>query len=297
VAALAKGQELFTYLSLAKKNIIPKPIFTMFNGGRYADTNLDFQELMLVPVAEKKCSENVAMGAAIFEQLGEILKQAGYDTDTGTIGAYAPDIDSTIQALELILASAIRSGYNPGEEIALGIDVGSSLLFDPITKRYIFSLDQAYFSAQTLSSLYREWLSKFPLVLLEDPFVATEKDSWRSLTAELGKEMLIAGDDLFAGDIKKFKAAKEENLVNTLVLKPDQCLTVTGALSLAALAKKQGYKIIVSERNGETNDDFIADFAVAISADYLKAGALRRGERLAKYNRLMEIENQLYGKK
>lgn len=291
VAALNDKEELFAYLgktfSLAAPKM-PRPLFNVFNGGKHADTNLDFQEYLIIPKADN-IAAMVRQGAEIYSELGRLLRESGYDTDTGELGGYAPEMDSSIEALELMIAAAIRAGYRPGENVHLGIDIGSSILFDRKTEKYIFSLDRAYFSADNLIGLYNEWLKKYPIIYLEDGLGEDDWTSWRELTAELGKKIMIAGDELFATSSSRLRQGLKEKAANTILIKPNQAGTLTETMACIKLAQTHGYRIVVSQRSGETNDDFIADLAVAVSADYLKAGSLNRGERLAKYNRLLAI--------
>ncbi len=292
VAALSQKQELFTYLqntySFTNKPKIPTPLFNIFNGGKHADTNLDFQEFLIVP-REMSAAKMIQLGAEVFHELGKVLKESDYDTDTGAEGGYAPDLDSSIEAIELILAATIRAGYKPGEDLKLGVDVGSSVLYEPATKKYVFSLDKAYFSSVNLIGLYNEWFKKYPFLYLEDGLAEDDWENWRELTAELGDKMLIVGDDLFTTNCDRLRQGLKEKAANAIIIKPNQIGTLSEAVDCIKLAQKHNYKIIVSHRSGETNDDFIVDLAVASGADYLKAGSLSRGERLAKYNRLLEI--------
>ncbi len=289
--ALAKKQELFEYLKdtyLLSSPKIPVPIFNIFNGGKHADTNLDFQEFLFIPRAQE-ASRMIQMGAEVFQALGQELREAGYDTDTGLEGGYAPDMNSSIDAIEFILAAAVKAGYQSGKDFNLGIDIGSSALYEKNTKRYIFQIDNSYFSSANLIGLYNEWLKKYPIVYLEDALAEDEWEDWRELTSELGDKMLIVGDDLFATNQNRLRQGFQEKAGNSIVIKPNQIGTLTEAIECIKLAQKHGYKVIVSHRSGETNDDFISDLAVASGADYLKAGSLSRGERLAKYNRLTEV--------
>ncbi|MFA6994980.1 MAG: phosphopyruvate hydratase [Patescibacteria group bacterium] len=290
-AAGSEKQELFVYLkntfSLAAPKI-PVPLFNIFNGGKHADTNLDFQEFLLIPKLAS-AGEMVRMGAEVFKELGVVLRESGYDTDTGVEGGYAPNLDSSIEALELILAAALRVGYKPGKDLHLGIDVGSSILYEEKKQKYIFPLDQAYFTSSNLIGLYNEWFKKYPLVYLEDGLAPEDWSAWRELTAELGAKMLIVGDDLFTTSSARLSRGLKEKTANAVVVKPNQAGTLTETIAFLKLAQKNKYKIIVSQRSCETNDDFIVDLAVASGADYLKAGSLSRGERVSKYNRLMAI--------
>ncbi|MFH1583209.1 MAG: phosphopyruvate hydratase, partial [Candidatus Falkowbacteria bacterium] len=272
---------------------MPTPCFNIFNGGKHADTNLDFQEFMIIPVLDTSFKEKVRIGAEIFHSLGQILKKAGFDTDVGNEGGYAPDIVSSIQAIELIIAATIKAGFKPGSQVALGVDVGSSQLYNKADGKYIFKLDQASFTPATLTGLYYEWFRKYPIIYIEDGLAEDDWTGWQELNKELGSDIMLVGDDLFATDLERLRKGLRERAANAILIKPNQVGTLTETISCIKLAKKHNYKVIVSHRSGETTDDFISDLAVAVSADYIKAGSLARGERVAKYNRLMEIEDQL----
>ncbi|MEI6529187.1 MAG: phosphopyruvate hydratase [Candidatus Falkowbacteria bacterium] len=295
-AAILQKQELYVYLkntyAFGPEVKIPTPLFNVFNGGKHADTNLDFQEFLIIP-KPASASKMIQMGAEIFHELGSVLKEANYDTDTGAEGGYAPDLDSSIEAIELILAATIRAGYKPGEDIHLGVDVGSSILYEPSTKKYLFSLDNTYFSSVNLISLYNDWLKKYPFLYIEDGLAEDDWENWRELTSELGNKMLIVGDDLFTTNTDRLRQGLKEKAANAIIIKPNQIGTLTETVECIRLAQKHAYKVIVSHRSGETTDDFIVDLAVACGADYLKAGSLSRGERLAKYNRLLEIAEHI----
>jgi enolase len=300
-AALSKNLELYEYLSsyFIKRNTyrLPIPSFNIFNGGKHADTNLDFQEFMIIPLVgvatakeKKSFAWQLRMGAEIFHELGRVLHEAGLDTDVGNEGGYAPDITSSIQAIEMILAAAVRAGYQPGHDVGLGIDVGSSGLYNNLTKKYIFKLDNSVFTNNNLIGLYNEWLRKYPIVSLEDGLAEDDWDGWRELTQELGSEMMLIGDDLFVTNTERLQQGIDKQVANTILIKPNQVGSLSETIDCIRLAQDHGYRIMISHRSGETCDDFIADLAVASGAEYIKAGSLSRGERLAKYNRLLEIE-------
>lgn len=302
-AALSEGKELFNYLidrfNLSLPQCIPAPLFNMFNGGRHADTNLDFQEFLLVPhknstafsasFCEGKAEKMVRAGAEIFHVLGKLLLSSGYDTDTGLEGGYAPDMDSSLKALEMMMAAVVKAGYKLGEDFSLGLDIGSSYLYDESNAQYVFSLDNSYLSSTNLISLYDDWLQKYPLIYLEDGIGAEDWSAWREATNKLGSKLILAGDDLFVSSLDRLRKGIVEQTANAIVIKPNQIGTLTETIECAKLAHRQNYKIIISHRGNETNDDFIVDLATALGAEFLKAGAPSRGERVAKYNRLMEI--------
>ncbi|MFH1582902.1 MAG: phosphopyruvate hydratase [Candidatus Falkowbacteria bacterium] len=297
--ALTKGMELYEYINKSYElrvtscEQMPTPCFNIFNGGKHADTNLDFQEFMIIPVLDASFKEKVRIGVEIFHCLGQVLKKAGFDTDVGNEGGYAPDIVSSIQAIELIIAATVKAGFKSGSQVALGVDVGSSQLYNKADGKYIFKLDQASFTSSTLIGLYYEWFRKYPIIYIEDGLAEDDWTGWQELNKELGSDIMLVGDDLFATNLERLRKGLRERAANAILIKPNQVGTLTETISCIKLAKKHNYKIIVSHRSGETVDDFIADLAVAVSADYIKAGSLARGERVAKYNRLMEIEDQL----
>jgi enolase len=302
-AALSENKELFTYLidhfNLPVPQCVPAPLFNMFNGGRHADTNLDFQEFLLVPhknspafsasFCEGKAEKMVRAGTEIFHVLGRLLLASNYDTDTGLEGGYAPDMDSSLKALEMMMAAVVKAGYKLEEDFSLGLDIGSSYLYDEENSKYIFTLDNGYLSSSNLISLYDDWLQKYPLIYLEDGIAAEDWPAWREATTRLGSKLILAGDDLFVSSLERLRKGIAQQTANAIVIKPNQIGTLTETIECAKLAHRQNYKIILSHRGGETNDDFIVDLATAVSAEFLKAGAPTRGERVAKYNRLMEI--------
>jgi len=301
--AASEDIELFSYIqkhfNLPENGNLPVPLFNLFCGGRHADTNLDFKEFLLIPqpnsdifaasIREDSPDRIVRAGAEIFEVLGKLLREAGYDTDTGLEGGYAPDMDSSLKALEMMLAAVIRAGYRPGTDFNVGLDIGSSQLYNESTRQYIFPLDNNYLSTENLVGLYTEWLQKYPLTYIEDCLDSNDWPAWRQATAALGDKLIIAGDELFGGSMEKLRRGIAEQAANAIVLKPNQIGTLTEIVEYAKLAQRQHYRLIISHRGGETNDDFIADLAVALGAQYLKAGSLSRGERVSKYNRLTEI--------
>jgi enolase len=287
--------ELFAYLQKTFKFAdlkIPVPFFNIFNGGEHADTNLDFQEFIIIPQA-KDIFKNIEIGAAVFHELGRVLEESDYDTDIGSEGGYAPDLDSSVEAIELILAATIRANYKPGNDLKLGINIGSSVLYDQNSGKYLFSLDNGSLNSLDLISLYEDWFKKYPFMYLEDALAENAYADWGKLTAALGDKMIIAGSSLFATKTDRLREGLKTKSANAIVIKPNQAGTLTETVDCIRLAKTHGYKIIISQRGAETNDDFIADLAVAVSADYIKAGSVSRGERIAKYNRLLEIADQI----
>jgi enolase len=298
LASLAKGKELYEYLAetydFDTNYVLPTPSFNIFNGGKHADTNLDFQEFMIVPNKNiSKFSEKLRMGSEIFHELARVLKEAGLDTDVGNEGGYAPNIDSTISAIEYIILAAERAKYQPGKDVFLGTDVGSSELYDKKDGKYVFSIDNTRLSSYDLITLYHDWVSKYHMSFIEDGLGEDDWDAWKTLTKELGDKTMLIGDDLFVTNKERVQKGINEGAGNSVLIKLNQVGTVSETMETVKLAQSNNYKLMVSHRSGETSDDFIADLAVAISADFIKSGSLSRGERLAKYNRLLEIEENL----
>jgi len=297
--SLASGMPLYKYLrrvyNIHYKNYkLPVPLLNIFNGGKHADTNLDLQEFMVVPLGPKKFREKLRAGSEIFHALGKVLWDKGYDTDVGNEGGYAPDIGKTVDAINLILMAIKKAGYKASrKEIALAIDAAASEIYDPKKKRYIFKTDRKKLSNGQLINLYKAWFKKYPLISLEDGLAEDEWQSWQKLTKQLGSKGMVIGDDLFATNTERLKKGIAMQAANAILIKPNQIGTLTETLATIYLARTNNYKIIISHRSGETCDSFIADLAVAVNAEFIKAGAPSRGERLAKYNRLLEIEAEL----
>jgi enolase len=299
-AAVVNEQELFSYLDEAYKFNqkifdFPIPIFTMFNGGIYGDTNLDFEEFLIIPLGKNRTSflEKVEKGVNIFHELSKVLRESGFDTDVGVHGGYAPDINSTIQAIDLITFAISRAGYNHGEEIGLGLNIGSSHLYSKQGGKYIFRLDESTFTSDSLIELYKQWADTYPLIYLEDCLESNDIQGWAEMTRELRDELILAGDSLFGNKIDNLRRGLKDHLANTVVVKLENFYTIQEMTDYIKLAQKHNYKIAISHSTGETNDDFIADLSVAVDANFIKSGSLSRGERVSKYNRLIEIERQV----
>jgi enolase len=279
----------------------PIPMFNIFNGGKHADTNLNLQEFMIVPIGIKSFREQVRAGAEIFHALGGVLKKNHLDTDVGNEGGYAPNIDNTMQAFDLIMEAIKKAGYKAGAEIGLALDVGASELYDKDKRIYTFDLDDYYLLAGQLISLYRDWATKYPIISIEDGLAENSWEDWEELTKEFSRfkphanfdKMLLVGDDLFTTNVKRLNAGIKRKVANAVILKPNQIGTLSEAIEFAKLAKENNYAIVTSHRSGETCDDFIADLAVAINSEFVKFGSLSRGERVTKYNRLLEINQGL----
>jgi len=256
---------------------------------------------MIIPAGLKKYSDQLRAGSEIFHSLGVVLKKNNLDTDVGNEGGYACNVKKTEKIFDLIMEAIKLAGYKAGKEIFLGLDAGASEFYDKKSKKYNLKLEQKKINAEKLINLYNSWLAKYPIISLEDPLAEDDFSGWQLLSKKIKKSnytlpithytLLLVGDDLFTTNTERLKNGIEKNLANAVIVKPNQIGTLTETFNFIKLAKENNYKIVVSHRSGETNDDFIADLAVAVNADLVKFGAPSRGERVAKYNRLLAISN------
>ncbi len=287
----------------ADKLNLPFPMMNIFNGGKHADTNLDFQEFIIIPTATPRAysqerslypfHERVRVGVEIFHRLAQVLQEHGLDTDVGNEGGYAPDIDSSVAALDMIIEAIERAGYVPGKDVYLGMDVGAAVLYRKDKNDYAFKLDHSFLGRDELISLYEDWLKRYPFLSIEDGLDENDWEGWSEMTKRLGERVQLVGDDLFTTNKKRLQQGIAAKAANSILIKPNQIGTLTETLETVVEARKAGYRVVVSHRSGETCDTFIADLAVAVQADFIKTGAPSRGERVAKYNRLMAIEEEL----
>ncbi len=321
VAALVTKKPLYEYIKHtfelpAKEYKLPIPLFNIFNGGKHADTNLDFQEFMVIPLSYPSFKERLRVGSEIFHSLGRVLQAEGLDIDLGDEGGYAPHVDSSIKVVEYILEAITKANYQPAKQIALGMDAGASTFYLPKEKLYNFSMDESFLDSDQLIYLFKEWFTKYPFLLLEDPLAEDDWYAWQQMTKEFSNmeldihnykldnkrfirlrekhlKPIIVGDDLFTTDTHRLNEGINLKAANAVVVKLNQIGTLTETIYFARLAQDADYQLVVSHRSGETHDDFIADLAVALNAEFIKAGAPSRGERVAKYNRLLKIEEEI----
>lgn len=270
---------------------LPVPMMNILNGGRHADWALDFQEFMIMPKMPK-FRERVRAGAEIFHSLGKVLRAAGYQTLVGDEGGYAPQLSKNEETFRLIGQAITEAGYRPGADVQLGIDAAASEFYEESSGLYHLKRDGKKLRARELMELYKDWMEKYPLALIEDGFAEDDWSNWVMLTKELGKKAQLIGDDLFVTNVKRLEKGIEMKVANAILIKVNQIGSLTETMNTIALAQKNGYKIAISHRSGETCDTFIADLAVATGAEYIKTGSLSRSERVEKYNRLMEIEEE-----
>jgi enolase len=297
-AAIASGTSLYSYVNqLASRNgirskiSIPTPIFNMINGGLHGAGNLDFQEFHVIPATSKKFSEGLRMGVEIYITIGNNLKRRGAIHSVGDEGGYAPNLFTNADAFEILVESIKETPYQLGRDVFLGLDAAASILYKNGT--YTIRDKSSPLKDDELMDYYKYLNSQYHLAILEDPFYEDAWDSWKKLYRELSDQITIVGDDLLATNLERVGKAAAEKACNCILVKPNQIGTVTETLKVISKSTAAGWKVIVSHRSGETNDWFIADFAVGVGANFVKFGAPARGERVAKYNRLSNIETEL----
>ena len=297
-AARSKGMPLYAYLRWTYDIMhetwkMPVPLMNILNGGSHADTNLDIQEFIMAPTGIRKFRERVRAGSEIFHALGEILHKDGLDTDVGNEGGYAPDMGKTEDALKYIMKAIKKAGYVPGKQIRLGLDIAANEFYNEKKDRYIMRTDKRKMTDEEMIELLEDWVDRYPFVSIEDGLQEDKWEQWEELTRRLGKKVYLIGDDLFVTNPKRLQMGIERNVGNAILIKFNQIGTLSETIQTIQLAQANKYKVVISHRSGETSDTTLADLAVAVNADFVKTGAPSRSERLVKYNRLMEIEEEL----
>jgi len=290
--ALAERIPLYRYLGGDTATLLPVPQMNVINGGRHAENSLDMQEFMIVPKGTSSFSEALRMASETFHRLKELLKQKGYSAAVGDEGGFAPDLRSGEEALGLITEAIEKAGYKPGEEIALALDPAASEFYEE-GKYHFKKSGEGKKSSEEMVTLYTQWVEKYPIVSIEDGLAEDDWEGWEALTRALGRKIQIVGDDIFVTDPKLIRKGIERGVGNAVLIKLNQIGTVTETLEAIQVARNSNYRVVISHRSGETEDTFIADLAVAVNAGQIKTGSLCRSERIAKYNRLLEIEEEL----
>jgi len=290
-AASSLSQPLFRYLGGPSAATLPVPMMNVINGGKHAAGGLQFQECMIVPVGAGSVREAIRYGAEVFHALGRILHDEGQPTLVGDEGGYAPRLDTLDQAIDLLMRAIKQAGYIPGDEIAIALDSASTEFFED-GKYYPLTKDRA-FSADEMVAFYRELIEKYPVISIEDGLAEDDWEGWTSLTAAIGDKCQLVGDDLFVTNTTRLARGIAEGVANSILIKVNQIGTLTETLDAVEMAHKAGYSAVISHRSGETEDTTISDIAVATSAGQIKTGSLSRSDRIAKYNRLMAIEEEL----
>jgi enolase len=289
--ALEAGMPLYRYIGGCNAKELPVPMMNILNGGAHADNNLDIQEFMIVPAGLNNFSNALRAGAEVFHTLKGILKKKGFKTAVGDEGGFAPDLASHEEAIALIIQAIELAGYTPGKDIYLALDVAASEFYE----NGLYNFEGKKASSDDMISYYGEMISKYPLLSIEDGLSENDWNGWRDMTHGLGKKVQLVGDDIFVTNTKLIKRGIEEGIANSVLIKLNQIGTLTETLDAVEAAKRAGYTAIISHRSGETEDTIIADLAVAYNTGFIKTGSLARGERVAKYNRLLRIEEELSG--
>jgi enolase len=302
-ASVALKQPLYKYLSRYSSdlsaNLVPVPMMNILNGGAHADSSVDFQEFMVMPIGAPNFSEALRWGVEIFHSLKTALKKHGYSTAVGDEGGFAPSCKSNEEAIQIVLEAISAAGYKPGEQVSIALDPAASEFFDKAAGKYIFKKsDKSQHSSAEMSAYWTSWVEKYPIVSIEDGMAEDDWAGWKSLTESVGsksskKKIQLVGDDLFVTNTERLSRGINEGIANAILIKLNQIGTVTETIDAIELARKAGYNSIISHRSGETEDTFIADLAVATAAGQIKTGSASRTDRIAKYNQLLRIEEEL----
>jgi len=297
LAANSLEMELYEYLGGINIKKLPIPMMNILNGGKHSDNNLSIQEFMIMPVGAKSFSESIQMGVEVYHNLKKILKEKGYSVAIGDEGGFAPNLKSEEEALDLIIEAIKKAGYTTKKDISIALDVASTEMYEEAKKAgkdgYYFWKSDILKTKNEMIDYLENLIDKYPIISIEDGLAEEDWESWRVLTEKIGNKIQLVGDDLFVTNIKRLKKGIEEKAANSILIKLNQIGTLTETLKTIDLAKTNGYKVVISHRSGETEDTFIADLAVAVSSGQIKTGAPCRTDRVAKYNRLLNIESQI----
>jgi len=289
--AIEKGESLYRYLGQGESFILPVPMMNIINGGSHADNSVDLQEFMILPVGAPSMSEAIRYGAEVFHALKKVLNSRGLNTAVGDEGGFAPDLPSNEAAIEVILEAIDKAGYKAGSDIFIGIDAASSEFYKD--GKYVLASEGKSLSAEEFIDVLASWVDKYPIISIEDGMEESDWDGWKKLTERLGSKIQLVGDDLFVTNTKILQEGIDKGIANSILIKVNQIGTLTETLDAINLAKKAGYTTVISHRSGETEDATIADLAVATNAGQIKTGSLSRSDRIAKYNQLIRIEEEL----
>jgi enolase len=291
-AAACYELPLYRYLGGTGSNILPTPMMNILNGGAHADNNVDFQEFMVMPVGAKSFSEALRWGVEVFHTLKGVLKKRGYNTAVGDEGGFAPSLKSNVEAIEVVLEAIQQAGYKPGEQIAIALDPAASEFYQD--GKYVFKKsDKSAKTSDDMVKFWAKWAKDYPIVSLEDGLAEDDWQGWKLLTDELGGQIQLVGDDLFVTNTQRLQEGIDKGVANSILIKVNQIGTVSETLDAIDLARRNGYTSVISHRSGETEDTFIADLAVATGAGQIKTGSASRTDRIAKYNQLLRIDEEL----
>jgi enolase len=293
-AAQEAGLPLFRYLGGVNANTLPVPMMNIMNGGSHADNSIDFQEFMVMPAKADTFSDSLRMGTEVFHSLKSVLKKKGYSTNVGDEGGFAPNIASNEEAIETILVAIEKAGYKPGEDIFIAMDAAASEFYDTKTGLYTFKKSSGKsLNSMEMASYWNEWVDKYPIISIEDGMAEDDWDGWAELTKLSGSKIQLVGDDLFVTNVKRLQEGIDKNIANAILVKVNQIGSLTETIDAVNLAHRNKYKSVMSHRSGETEDATIADLAVALNTGQIKTGSASRSDRMAKYNQLIRIEEEL----
>lgn len=292
-AAESAGLPLYRYIGGTLAHVLPVPMMNILNGGKHADNPIDIQEFMIMPIGASSCREAVRMGSEIFQALKSNLKKVGMNTNVGDEGGFAPNIGSAREALTFIVSAIETAGYKPGSDVVLALDAASSEFYDEVDKRYHLDGEGKVLTSTELVKYYADLISEFPIMSLEDGMAEDDWEGWDLLTKAFGSKIQLVGDDLFVTNTKRLKTGIDRKVANSILIKVNQIGSLTETLEAVSMAHRAGYTAVLSHRSGETEDATIADIAVATGCGQIKTGSLSRSDRLAKYNQLIRIEEEL----
>src|SRR5690625_919711 len=293
-AAKATGLPLWRYLGGVNSKVLPLPMMNIIDGGSHADNNVDPQEFMIMPAGAKSYKHAVQMGTEIFHHLKKVLSSKGYNTSVGDEGGFAPDLKSNEEAVEVILTAIEKAGYTPGDEVLLALDPAAAEFYNADTGLYEFKWsDGSTRDSDAMAEYWVEWCEKYPIISIEDGMDENDWDGWKTLTDAIGEKVQLVGDDLFVTNTTRLAEGISRNIANSILIKVNQIGTLTETLDAIEMAHKNGYTAVISHRSGETEDTTIADIAVATNAGQIKTGSMSRTDRVAKYNQLLRIEEEL----
>ena len=290
-AAANEGKPLYAYLSKDKNYLMPVPMMNIINGGVHADNSVDLQEFMVMPVGAPSVTEAIRYGAEVFHTLKKVLHDKGMNTSVGDEGGFAPDLPSNEAAIEVILEAIDKAGYKAGEDIMIAIDAAASEFYKD--GKYVLASENKSLSASEFIDVLEDWLNKYPIISIEDGLAEDDWDGWKEITERLGNKVQLVGDDIFVTNTKIFKEGIDKHIANSILIKVNQIGTLTETLATIDMAKQAGYTAVISHRSGETEDTTIADLAVATSVGQIKTGSMSRSDRVAKYNQLIRISEEL----
>lgn len=285
---------LYRYIGGIHACTLPTPMMNILNGGAHADNNVDFQEFMIMPAGADSFAEALRWGAEVFHTLKSVLKAKGLNTSVGDEGGFAPSLKSNTEAIDLVLEAITQAGYKPGEDIFVALDPAASEFYDKEKKKYVFKKsDKSEHTSEQMTRYWESWIKQYPIISLEDGLDENDWEGWQFLTKTLGDRVQLVGDDIFVTNTERLQRGIDEGVGNSILIKVNQIGTVSETMECIDLARRYGYTSIISHRSGETEDAFIADFAVATGAGQIKTGSLSRTDRIAKYNQLLRIEEEL----